>query len=99
MAPSPQTIAPQIRKERLNVDRTGGARRRGDDHSRRRREARTSDEAIAHAHAASIIAERELQMSIRSAESTYREIERMGVEFDRRLERVKQDLRAAGYLR
>ena len=98
MGPSSEATASHVRNERLNVDRTHGARRRGDLHSRRRHEAWTRDEAIAQAHASSIMAERELQMSIRSAESTYREIERIGIEFDQRLERVKQELRAAGCL-
>ena len=87
MTPSSQAIAP------------AGARRRGDVHPPRRRDEWTRDEAIARAHAASVVAERELQLSIREAESNYREIERIGLEFDRGLEHVKQHLRAAGYLR
>jgi hypothetical protein len=59
----------------------------------------SADEPLARAQAARIIAERRLLMAINEAELRYEETAELGREFDRRLERTKSALRAAGYLR
>jgi hypothetical protein len=62
---------------------------------------RTQDRAddLASAHAARILAERQLEATIARAERDCEELAARGRDFDRRLQRSKALLRDAGYLR
>ena len=59
---------------------------------------RASEDSLACARAARILAERQLEMAIHRAESQCEEIAKLGRDFDRRLEKSKAMLLDAGYL-